>query len=121
MQAETLINLLLLGGISGVIGQAMRIIVGLKKLNYNNSVAVTIGSVQENFSWKRLLLSVFIGFNAGILSMLLKYYAANNNVINVGPELIIAIIAVSYSGVDFVEGIFNGYLPKSTLKVRNTL
>jgi hypothetical protein len=113
MQPENLVNLLLLGGISGVVGQALRIIVGLKKLNYNNSVAVTTGAAQQGFSWARMLLSVFIGFIAGILGMLVKYFAADDNNVNVGPELIVAITAVGYSGVDFLEGIFNAYLPKA--------
>ena len=114
MQPEHLINLLLLGGILGVAGQALRIIVGLKKLNYNNAIAVTTGAAQQDFSWARMLLSVFIGFIVGILAMLVKYFAADNNDVNVGPELIVAITAVGYSGVDFLEGIFNAYLPKTS-------
>jgi len=112
MQTEHLVNLLMLGGISGVVGQALRIIVGLKKLNYNNSVAVTTGAAQQDFSWARMLLSVFIGFITGLLGMLVKYFTADNNNVNVGPELIVAITAVGYSGVDFLEGVFNAYLPK---------
>jgi hypothetical protein len=112
MQTEHLINLLLLGGISGVAGQALRIIVGLKKLNYNNSVAVTTGAAQQDFSWGRMLISVLMGFIIGIVGMLIKYWVADNNDVNVGPELIVAITAVGYSGVDFLENIFNTYLPK---------
>jgi len=114
MQTEHLINLLLLGGVSGVVGQALRIIVGLKKLNYNNSVAVTTGATQQDFSWARMVLSIFLGFIAGILGMLVEYFATDNNNVNVGPELIVAITAVGYSTVDFVEGMFNAYLPKHT-------
>lgn len=112
MQTEHLINLLFLGGISGVVGQTLRIIIGLKKLNYTNSVAVITGDAQQDFSWARLLLSVVLGFIAGILAMLVKYFAANNNNVNVGPELIAAIIAAGYSGVDFLEGIISAYRPK---------
>lgn len=112
MQTEHLINLLFLGGISGVVGQTLRIIIGLKKLNYTNSVAVITGDAQQDFSWARLLLSVVLGFIVGILAMLVKYFAANNNNVNVGPELIAAIIAAGYSGVDFLEGIISAYRPK---------
>lgn len=112
MQTEHLINLLFLGGISGVVGQTLRIIIGLKKLNYTNSVAVITGDAQQDFSWARLLLSVVLGFIVGILAMLVKYFAANNNNVNVGPELIAAIIAAGYSGVDFLEGLISAYRPK---------
>lgn len=112
MQTEHLINLLFLGGISGVVGQTLRIIIGLKKLNYTNTVAVITGDAQQDFSWARLLLSVVLGFIAGILAMLVKYFAANNNNVNVGPELIAAIIAAGYSGVDFLEGLISAYRPK---------
>lgn len=112
MQTEHLINLLFLGGISGVVGQTLRIIIGLKKLNYTNTVAVITGDAQQDFSWARLLLSVVLGFIVGILAMLVKYFAANNNNVNVGPELIAAIIAAGYSGVDFLEGIISAYRPK---------
>jgi len=109
MQTEHLINLLLLGGISGIVGQTLRIIIGLKKLNYNNSLAVTTGAAQQDFSWVRLILSVFLGFIAGLLGMLVKYFATADNNVDVSPELIVAIAATGYSGVDFLEGIFNAY------------
>lgn len=114
MNTENLIMLLLLGGLLGIAGQGIRVIVGLKKINDNNTAAAVAGTLPTTtFNWSRMLLSIFIGFIAGVLGMLVKYFTATNNNIDITPQLIVAVIAGGYSGVDFIEGIFNAYLPKA--------
>lgn len=99
------------GGILGVLGQGIRIAVGLKKFNEENSVKALEGKSTEAFSTSRLVISIFIGFVAGALGMIIKAPEANANY---DKEFVLTIIAVGYSGADFIEGVFNTYINKTT-------
>jgi hypothetical protein len=55
-------------------------------------------------------MSIFIGFVAGALGMLTKSSLAKDG--NYNAEGIVTIIAIGYSGADFIEGVFNTYLDK---------
>ena len=106
-----IINNTVAGGLLGSLGQGIRIAVGLKKLNDSNSKAVIQGNPTEPFSASRLITSIFIGFVAGALGMLLK----NPTLASKGDystEAILTIIALGYSGADFIEGVFNTYVTK---------
>lgn len=79
--------------------------IGLKKLSDSN-VGKKEGQVTEVNS-SRLLVSLFIGFVAGALFLLVK------GVDDIGKgEFIFSIIAAGYSGTDFIEGLFNTYISK---------
>lgn len=103
------VSALLLGGILGMIGQGLRVIVGLKKLY--DALEIVDGRPSK-FDSRRLWLSLLIGFVAGAFGMILKidYSAVSTMVMN--KEFMISIVAIGYMGVDFIEGVMKTYLSK---------
>lgn len=114
MNATDLLLNVLLGGLFGILGQGIRIVIGLKKMNEQKSVAAVTGQPGDDFSSSRLLISIFIGFIAGALAMIVSCFTDNDAPKKITLQLAIGIIAGGYSGVDFIEGIFNKYIPKTT-------
>lgn len=114
MTILTLINSMLAGGLLGMLGQGIRTAVGLKKVNEDNAAKALSnpGEPQEQFSVSRMLVSLFIGFVAGALGMIVKGYA-NGKTDNLETEDIITLIAIGYAGADFIEGVFNTYIKKA--------
>jgi len=109
MDTTVLINEILLGGLLGVLGQGIRMAVGLNKLHTSNVTKALNNEDADNFSVSRLILSIFIGFIAGAIALLIKGGSitdANKT------EYIFAIMAAGYSGADFIEGIFKTYISK---------
>lgn len=104
------VSALILGGILGMIGQGLRVIVGLKKLY--DAMETTTDGAPSKFDSRRLWLSLFIGFIAGSFGMILKidYEAVSTMVMN--KEFMISIVAIGYMGVDFIEGVMKNYLVK---------
>ena len=104
------VSALVLGGILGMIGQGLRVIVGLKKLY--DALEMTTDGGPSKFDSRRLWLSLFIGFIAGSFGMILKidYEAVSTMVMN--KEFMISIVAIGYMGVDFIEGVMKNYLAK---------
>jgi|ERR1043165_7908222 hypothetical protein len=96
---------ILSGGILGVIGQSIRMIIGLKKWYEDKSINP---GATPSFDLRRLLLSLFIGFIAGALGALI--YKDPIDLRN--KESLIAIIGIGYAGVDFIEGIMLKYISK---------
>lgn len=111
MTIVEIINNVIAGGLLGALGQGIRIAVGLKKLNEENATQNLQGISPEPFNSSRLLISIFIGFVAGAISMLVKG-PSNSNDDDFSTEEIITIIAIGYSGADFIEGVFNTYINK---------
>jgi hypothetical protein len=103
------VSALILGGILGMIGQGLRVIVGLKKLY--DSLEIVDGRPSK-FDSRRLWLSLLIGFVAGAFGMILKidYSAVSTMIMN--KEFMISIVAIGYMGVDFIEGVMKTYLSK---------
>lgn len=112
MTVYQIINNIIAGGLLGSLGQGVRIIVGLKKLNEENSTKNADNKEAVEFSANRLILSIFVGFIAGAIGILIKASLSTN--INYKAEAIVAIIAIGYSGADFIEGFFNTYIKKYT-------
>lgn len=108
-----IINNVIAGGLLGTLGQGVRIAVGLKKLSDSNTAKVAQGITPEQFKPSRLIISIFIGFVAGALGMIVKGATPATNG-DYSTEAIVTIIAIGYSGADFIEGVFNTYLPKFT-------
>lgn len=106
-----IINSVLAGGLLGSLGQGVRTAVGLKKFNEDNQAKAAENKPVEQFSISRLVISIFIGFVAGAIGMLVKgtSLAVNGDY---STESIITIIAIGYSGADFIEGVFNTYIKK---------
>jgi predicted chitinase len=101
---------LLLCGLLGVLGQGVRAIVGLKNAGSLNS---TTPSEQAEFSLAYLVLSLMVGFIAGILAGI----ALNlENIITVDPgnwKLLLGIAGSGYVGADFIENTMSVVIPGS--------
>ncbi|PTT72588.1 MULTISPECIES: hypothetical protein [unclassified Chryseobacterium] len=110
METEKAVSMILLGGLLGIVGQGVRMIVGLKKLNEENSQKKPGESI-EKFHASRIWLSMFVGFTAGVLALIVK---GIDEKFVYTKELAFAIIGAGYSGADFIEGLFNSYIKKDT-------
>jgi hypothetical protein len=108
-----IIDQILLGGLLGILGQGVRMIVGLKKLHTANTQKALDDEAPDNFNSGRLLLSLFIGFTAGAIGILIK--GTQDLSKNIG-DYIVGIMAAGYSGTDFIEGVFNTYHTKFNSK-----
>jgi hypothetical protein len=111
MTPEQVIEKILLGGLLGLLGQGIRMAIGLKKLSDVNAQK----DDKEELNGGRLLVSLFIGFVAGSLYVLVNGFSNNPDVENgqyVGNQFIFTVIAAGYAGSDFIEGLFNTYIAK---------
>ncbi len=104
----TILLALLLCGLLGVLGQGVRAIVGLKNAGSLNS---TTPSEQAEFSLAYLVLSLMIGFIAGVLAGI----ALNlQNIVTVDPgnwKLLLGIAGSGYIGADFIENAMSVVIP----------
>jgi hypothetical protein len=110
MENQQLLINLLFGGVLGMIGQGIRVIIGLKKLNdeaaaqaAGNDVKTAKEFIKEEFDAKKIWISLFIGFLAGCLASFTRDAPFDKDVQ-------MAIIVAGYSGADFIEGIFRKYI-----------
>jgi len=107
MTAIDWIHLLLLGGLLGTLGQGIRVVPGLKKVN---DQAVRDGTpFAQLFQTSTLLLSLLIGFIAGALAII--GITSGQEAFKVSKDLAITLIAAGYAGTDFIEGFIKKYLP----------
>ena len=107
MTAIDWIHLLLLGGLLGTLGQGIRVVAGLKKVN---DQAVRDGTpFAQLFQTSTLLLSLLIGFIAGALAII--GITSGQEALKVSKDLAITLIAAGYAGTDFIEGFIKKYLP----------
>ena len=103
MNLNDIIFQILVGGLLGIIGQGIRVIVGIKKMkdvqseNKLNSTNIPGG----DFDSRRLWLSIFIGFIAGALGGL---FAVDLKTPITDKTVLATLIAIGYAGVDFIEG-----------------
>ena len=95
----------LVGGLFGMLGQALRVVVGLKKLNDR---ALQAGRpFQELFKPSTLIVSLLIGFIAGVLGIL----SSGLNLQAITRENVMLLIGIGYTGADFIEGFVRKSLP----------
>ena len=106
MLTQTLLNALLLGGLLGLVGQGIRMIVGLKK-TYDQSQSENT-KFSEAIEPRRLGLSLVIGFIAGILGALALNISTMPELSN---ETLSALIGIGYAGTDFIEGFIRKVKP----------
>lgn len=99
MQANQLITVLLLGGLLGMCGQGIRVIAGLKK-GYDKAAANGL-NFKDHFDPRSLMVSLFIGFTAGVLAVLALMNKINPN--NLQSETVMALLGAGYGGADFIE------------------
>ena len=109
MLTQTLLNALLLGGLLGLIGQGIRMIVGLKKA-YEEATTETKTFTQV-FEGRRLGISLLIGFIAGVLGALALNVSSIPELAN---ETLASLIGAGYAGTDFIEGFIRKVTPSTT-------
>lgn len=96
---QDLVWTILAGGLLGMLGQGVRAVAGIRKPNdAANALGKTFGDL---FSASRLLLSLFIGFTAGALAVLLSGLDAKLQARD--TSAFIAIIAAGYAGTHFID------------------
>lgn len=107
MGATEWVLTLILGGILGMIGQGIRVVAGLKKVN-DKALAEgkTFGTL---FNTSALTLSLLIGFIAGALAII--GMAGAEAATKFTRELIVTIIGAGYAGTDFIEGFIKKSMP----------
>ncbi len=105
MSAHDWIVQFLVGGMFGALGQGLRVIVGLKKLN--DSALLRGKAFGELFSSGTLVVSLLIGAIAGVLGTL----TANMNLQAITRENVMLLIGIGYAGADFIEGFVRKELP----------
>jgi predicted chitinase len=106
--AASVLALLLLYGLMGLVGQAARAAVGLKTMT--NS-AETAPSQQTEFNAAYLLISLMIGFVAGVLAGfgLSLPPVIVDGVIQV--KILLGVAAAGYAGTDFIENSLSIFIP----------
>lgn len=101
MAVAEVLGAVFLGGVMGLIGQGARTVIGLKKLHDEN--AAKGPNEQDSFIASRLVVSLFIGFIAGVAAALLldlgKLAAITVNDI----DLLLGLAAAGYAGTDIIE------------------
>ena len=100
---------LMLGGLMGLFGQGIRSVVGLKTMVDQANAAGA--DQQDMFRAARFLVSLLIGFLAGIAATIV---VGIQKLIDLKPDdiqLLLGIAAAGYAGADFIEGFMSQYLP----------
>lgn len=114
MSITDIIYTVIAGGLLGAMGQGIRIAVGLKKLSDSNAQKIAKADVNdppEKMDNGRLWVSIFIGFVAGAIGMIIKGTSLKG-ADGYQTEAIVTIIAIGYAGSDFIEGFFQTYMNK---------
>jgi hypothetical protein len=100
--AGQVLTSLMLGGLLGIVGQAARAIVGLKR-----PIAESESDFRE-FDAARLFIGFILGFVAGIVGVLLL---GLDSFSTVDTKSILALAAFGYIGTDIIEGLL-GFSPR---------
>ena len=104
MDAASLVMMLLVGGILGMVGQGVRTIVGLKKLSEKTKQDGK--SFGEDFKPSTLIVSLIIGFIAGVLGIV-SLDMGDEGVVD--KATILTLLGIGYAGTDFIEGFIRKY------------
>jgi hypothetical protein len=103
MDSTTLVMDLIAGGMLGLLGQGIRVAIGLRKMQ-----AARAEGSGEPFDPRRLALSLALGFVAGSLATL-GLRAADG--LPLDERTIGGLLAAGYAGADFVEGFIRQHTP----------
>lgn len=99
--ATSILITLLLGGLLGLIGQAVRSVAGVKKL-FDEAQDQNVGFDQV-FNAVRFFISLLIGFVAGMVAVLTLGLEKFSQVGTGDTALLLGIAAAGYTGADFIE------------------
>lgn len=100
------LEILILGGLAGLVGQVIRSVAGMHKLGLEAS-AENVKRVTL-FEPSRLAFSLMVGFAAGALASL-SIGVPNGDTIT--PQTILGFLAAGYAGTDFIEAFVKQKLP----------
>jgi hypothetical protein len=101
MDSKALLIDLLIGIICGLLGQAIRVAVGMKKTNDEATAQTT--TVANLFDWSQFIVSLFLGASAGGLAAIA--YVAAGKVLD--QSAFVPLITAGYAGADFIEGLIS--------------
>jgi hypothetical protein len=96
VQTTEILSQIALGTLLGLMGQGIRVVIGLKK--QSDEAAAAGKKRADNFDVVRLCLSLAIGAIAGSVSAIILMGTV------VDKEFLLTIITSGYAGTDFVEG-----------------
>jgi hypothetical protein len=100
-----------IGALFGALGQAIRVIPGLKKAA---DVAAEKGqSMAAGFEGNRLLVSLLIGAIAGVLGAISLGVPVGQDQ-GIESAKIVALLGIGYSGADFIEAFMARHGPKNS-------
>lgn len=112
MATSEILLQLLTGGLLGLVGQMLRFLVGYKKLY---EVASKEGiRASEMFQTSRFVISLIIGFVAGIIGVISLSEFTKSLFADKIKETIMTLIGIGYAGTDFIEGFIKKYIPENT-------
>jgi hypothetical protein len=97
-----------IGALFGALGQAIRVIPGLKKAA--DQAAEKGRSMTDDFQGNRLLISLLIGAVAGVLGAISLGVPLDEKI---ASGTIVALLGIGYSGADFIEAFMARHVPKS--------
>ncbi len=97
--------IILIGAILGAVGQGIRVIVGVKKVNDN--AVKTNTAVSDAMDYRQMAFSLVIAFAVGGVAGVLAAVTTDN--IQFTKSTIIAFITAGYAGTDFIEGFIKKY------------
>ncbi len=103
--ASQWMELVLIGAVFGALGQAIRVIAGLKKAA--DGAAASGSQLSQDFSGGRLGVSLLIGAVAGVLGAISLSVPVGAE--KISSTTIIALLGIGYSGADFIEAFMSRY------------
>jgi hypothetical protein len=109
MSSIAWLQLLMLGGLVGMLGQGIRVLVGLKK--EWDSASRAGKTLASRFDAGRLVVSLLIGFAAGAVGTLTL--AGMADVAALGARDVATLLATGYAGTDFIEGFIGRSDPRA--------
>ena len=106
------LQLISLGGLSGMLGQGARTLIGFKKMN--DASSASSGSVSDMIAADRLIVSLVTGFIAGALAAITTIQTVAE-LEGIGLQKILALAGAGYAGADFIEGLISRVAPASNV------
>jgi hypothetical protein len=98
--ASAWLSIVACGGVFGALGQALRIVPGMHKLNRRNAERP-----EQPFDWQVLGMSLVFGAVAGMLAALVGHdvLLGADGAPRMGLSAVLGLMAAGYAGADFIE------------------